>query len=283
MGGLPVPRAAAARGSGYSMAGPGILRVLSWNVWWRFGAWQQRREAITAVLADAAADILCLQEVWADGDQSLVDNLATRLDMHCAVVPSPASQLWQERVGGTTATIGNAILSSWPITQTEVVHLPTGAAADEGRTALFARVDTPFGSVPVFTTQFNSHPAQSAVRVEQANALAAFVAEHDVDRFPPVVTGDLNAEPDSDEVRKLCGHKTAPASPGLVLVDAWRYADPGDPGWTWDRANPHVRATHEPSSRIDYVLVGLPGPAGTGTPASASCARRRGAAARGRG
>jgi hypothetical protein len=56
------------------------------------------------------------------------------------------------------------------------------------------------------------------------------------------------------------GHKTAPMVPGLVLVDAWRYADPMSPGWTWDRPNPYVAATGEPSARIDNVLVGLPRP-----------------------
>jgi endonuclease/exonuclease/phosphatase family metal-dependent hydrolase len=98
--------------------------------------------------------------------------------------------------------------------------------------------------------------------MDQVMALAGFVAEHAGSGFPPIVTGDLNAEPDSDEVRRLCGHKTAPAWPGLVLVDAWRYADTTDRGWTWDRENPHVLSTREPSGRIDYILVGLPSPSG---------------------
>ena len=79
-----------------------------------------------------------------------------------------------------------------------------------------------------------------------------------------MVTDDLNAEPDADEIRLLGGHKTAPVVPGLVLVDAWGYADPMTPGWTWDRRNPYVAATGEPSSRIDYVLVGLPTASGAG-------------------
>jgi endonuclease/exonuclease/phosphatase family metal-dependent hydrolase len=49
-----------------------------------------------------------------------------------------------------------------------------------------------------------------------------------------------------------------------VLVDAWSYADPRTPGWTWDRRNPYVAATGEPSARIDYVLVGLPATSGAG-------------------
>jgi endonuclease/exonuclease/phosphatase family metal-dependent hydrolase len=70
------------------------------------------------------------------------------------------------------------------------------------------------------------------------------------------VTGDFNAEPDSNEIRLLGGHKTPPPLPGLVLLDAWRYADPATPGWTWDRHNSAVLATGEPDARIDYVFIG---------------------------
>jgi endonuclease/exonuclease/phosphatase family metal-dependent hydrolase len=86
------------------------------------------------------------------------------------------------------------------------------------------------------------------------------LAEVERDDYPLVVAGDMNAEPDSDEIRLLCGHKTAPAREGFVLIDAWRYAPEGAVAWTWDRANPHVLSTMEPSSRIDYVLVGPPHP-----------------------
>jgi endonuclease/exonuclease/phosphatase family metal-dependent hydrolase len=44
---------------------PGLVRVASWNLWWRFGPWERRRDAIAAVLADARPDVIGLQEVWA--------------------------------------------------------------------------------------------------------------------------------------------------------------------------------------------------------------------------
>ena len=65
--------------------------------------------------------------------------------------------------------------------------------------------------------------------------------------------------PGSHSSQRPGSHKTAPVVPGLVLVDAWRYADPMSPGWTWDRPNPYVAATGEPSARIDNVLVGCLG------------------------
>jgi endonuclease/exonuclease/phosphatase family metal-dependent hydrolase len=52
--------------------------------------------------------------------------------------------------------------------------------------------------------------------------------------------------------------------PGWLLIDAWRYAEPGDPGATWDREHPYVASTGYPSARIDYVLVGPPAADGRG-------------------
>ena len=45
------------------------MRVMTWNLWWRFGPWEQRAAAIRQVIAAEAPDIVCLQEVWSlDGD-----------------------------------------------------------------------------------------------------------------------------------------------------------------------------------------------------------------------
>jgi exonuclease III len=57
-------------------------------------------------------------------------------------------------------------------------------------------------------------------------------------------------------VRLLGGLLTAPAVPGLALIDAWRYADPSDPGFTWDHRNGYQAETVLPDSRIDYILTG---------------------------
>ena len=40
------------------------MRILSWNLWWRYGPWERRREAIAATLAEAEPDLCGLQEVW---------------------------------------------------------------------------------------------------------------------------------------------------------------------------------------------------------------------------
>src|SRR5438876_587895 len=106
------------------------MRVLTWNLWWRFADWSDRRKAIREVLAETGPDLCGLQEVWSDREENL---------------------------------------AGW------------------------------------------------------------------------LVGGDL----------------TEPVVPGQVLLNAWQFAGPGDPGYTWDRRNPHVAEGPEPSGRIDHIWVGL--------------------------
>jgi endonuclease/exonuclease/phosphatase family metal-dependent hydrolase len=228
---------------------------MTWNLWWRFGDWRRRHKSIIHVLQSSAPDIVGLQEVWATATENQAQALANMLEMHVAWCPSPAPEQFQRRVGDRSVDVGNAILSRWPITRESTCVLPTGTG-DAGRTALFALIATPDGCVPFFTTQLTSGVGRSALRSEQVRALARFVLDENPERANPLVTGDLNAEPDSDEIRLLGGQTTSPPSPGLVLLDAWLCSDPAAQGWTWDRRNPAVLATGEPDARIDYVLLG---------------------------
>jgi endonuclease/exonuclease/phosphatase family metal-dependent hydrolase len=228
---------------------------MTWNLWWRFGDWQRRHKSILQVLQSSAPDLVGLQEVWATATENQARTLADMLEMHVAWCPSPAPQHFQRRLGDRSVVVGNAILSRWPITRESTCVLPTGDG-DVGRTALFALIAAPAGAVPFFTTQLTSGIGHSAVRCDQVRALAQFVVDEIPERANPLVTGDLNAESDSDEIRLLGEHKTPPRSSGLVLLDAWRYSDPAAPGCTWDRRNPAVLATGEPDARIDYVLLG---------------------------
>jgi endonuclease/exonuclease/phosphatase family metal-dependent hydrolase len=250
-------------GRGCLPDGRGGMRVVSWNLWWRYGRWQERREAIVAELRRVRPDVCGLQEVWADPDENLAAYIADKLGMYHAYAPSPAPGKWQRKIGDASVGIGNAVLSRWPISESDVGRLPAGDEPDEGRVVLYARIDTPYGNVPCFVTHLNAACGQSELRQEQVVAVAEFMRQKGQDGYPPILTGDLNAPPDADEVRCLVG-KAPPPLRGFVLVDAWAYARPLLPGWTWDRRNPHVAATFEPDARIDYVFVGLPGSCGRG-------------------
>lgn len=228
------------------------MRILTWNLWWRYGPWEQRREAIAATLAEQAPDVCGLQEVWCADEENLAADLAARLGMHWCWASLPV------RGHGPELRIGNAVLSRWPIAMQAEQPLPTDGLR-ESRVAVHALIKAPGGTLPFFTTHLSYGPGLSDLRVQQVRSLAWFVAHRSAEcTYPPVVTGDLNAEPDSDELRMLGGVLTAPAAPGVTLLDSWRYAAPNEPGSTWDRRNGYQAHSVIPDSRIDYILVGLP-------------------------
>lgn len=196
------------------------IRVLTWNLWWRFGDWRRRLEAISSVLDKVQPDICCFQEVWSSATEDVADQLGRSHGLdHVARSYSDEPERWQRQTGDADIDYGNAIVSRWPLLETEVRRLP----GPHGRTSLSAVVDTPAGAVPMLCTHLSAHPAASAERCDQVRAVVEHVAAVGARDFPPVVAGDFNAEPDSDEIRLLSGTKTAPVVPDLYLVDAWRF------------------------------------------------------------
>ena len=138
------------------------MRILSWNLWWRYGPWEQRREAIAAMLAEARPDLCGLQEVWGAPGENLAAELAGRLGMHWC---------WAEAAKGREGlSIGNAILSRWPIAAQAEVTLPAGGLAGEARVAVHARIDAPGGALPLFTTHLTYGVGRSQVRTEQVRS-----------------------------------------------------------------------------------------------------------------
>jgi endonuclease/exonuclease/phosphatase family metal-dependent hydrolase len=227
-------------------------RVLSWNIWWRFGPWQARQPVILSTLRRIDADILCLQEVWETRDEgSQAGKLGGELGMeHVHATGLPLESF--------SESLGNAVLSRWPIVGSESRLLPAPAGLDELRTVLRADIDGPHGRLEVFTTHLNWRLDQSDVRQQQVRALCEFVDETRERRErPPIVCGDFNAEPDSEEIRMMTGLTTVPV-PKLVFLDAWRTSGDGGPGCTWSRDNPFTVLDPEPDRRIDYVFVGYP-------------------------
>lgn len=235
------------------------VRVLTWNLWWRFGPWEQRATAIRQTLLNANADVICLQEVWAsEGGVDQVGELAEALGMSYGRTPSP---YWQGY------SFGNAILSRWPILGIDNFALPGKSGAPGHRSLLLASLAAPFGVMPVACTHIDYLFDQSELRLRQLRAVAQHCTDSRPDpeiSFPVVLCGDLNAVPDSDEIRALTG-RTAPLAPGLVFQDCWELAGDGS-GYTWSSRNPYLADATWPNRRLDYILLSWPRPKGLGKP-----------------
>lgn len=242
------------------------MRVVTWNIWWRFGPWEARAPGIEATLARVDADIVCLQEVWAVDGRDQAAELGASLGYETFGSAG--------RDGGHP--LGNAILSRYPIVESEIMALPSGEGTHGPRTVVRARLDAPHAPVEVFCTHLAYRFDESDLRRRQLDAACELIADRRGDpdvAFPPILCGDLNAVPTSDEIRSLTGEAPPPV-PGLVFTDAWAAVGDG-PGHTWDDRNPHRAGTTWPRRRLDYVMVGSPRPQPFGNPEAARLAGGR--------
>ncbi len=198
------------------------------------------------------ADIITLQEVWADENGDQAEILAAALGYH--VIRS-------RRSDGSSQRFGNAILSREPLAFVEQVALPDLDGDPTSRTALIAAIDSHPGSRLLVTTHLAWQYYASATRQMQMQAIIDAVDRHrwrdgSPNPVPVIVTGDLNGTPESQELRRLTGLEPG-YRPELIFIDCWAAVGDG-PGHTWTRDNPHAAEASWPRRRLDYVLVSWP-------------------------
>ena len=235
------------------------MRVATWNIWWKFGPWEARQGPIADELAQLDADVVCLQEVWAEGDTDQAVVLAEHVGHHMA--RSTDSD-------GQPHRFGNAVISRWPVLESFTKALPGFDGDPSHRSALFCRIEVPEAAHPwwVVTTHLEWRYAASRLRQTQLQSIvdeAALLRSVDGDTIV-IIAGDFNSVADSDEIRRLTG-LSEPYDPSLVFTDAWS-AVSDEPGHTWTRDNPHSANAQWPRRRLDGVFVGWPRPKPTGNP-----------------
>jgi endonuclease/exonuclease/phosphatase family metal-dependent hydrolase len=142
------------------------VRLVTWNLWWRFGQWQERRKAIRGLLAEARPDVCGLQEIWQDPSENLAEWLADELGLYWAWGPARNQEYWRGRLRDPTVSHGVAVLSRWPIHEprTEILSeahsrtarfrsvprtCPLGEALLSGSSRPSGYAGSRFGTVPV--------------------------------------------------------------------------------------------------------------------------------------
>jgi len=214
------------------------MRVMVWNVWWRFGGnWRDREVSIGATLEAYRPDVLGLTESWSGEGTDQPHRLAAPCGMHAAWAPSPVPPIgaYADEPG---IEMGLGLLSRWPIVATEVHDRPA---------ALLATVDHPRGPLHVIV-------ARTEPEVAQCRALAALATDQRLDGpLPVLLLGDLQASVDQPALAPLLD----------AMVDTWSAAG-ADPGAvTFDSALPYASsdAPNLIDRRIDHVFArpGRPG------------------------
>ncbi|AYG78839.1 hypothetical protein DWB77_00948 [Streptomyces hundungensis] len=203
------------------------MRAATLNIWGRGSAWRRRLPLIRAELVRLAPDVVGLQEVWRRGSRCQAEQIADDLGYHVTYARAVA------RAGFSQ---GNALLTRVPVERYEVLALPTPGV--EPRSVLCAEV----GSTTVLVTHLTWEWEHAHIRHQQVRFLAELADRH-ADRGV-VISADLNAAPDTEEIRWLTSR----------MRDAW--ADGGQgPGHTFTPDNAFARRAREPARRIDFVLT----------------------------
>ena len=235
------------------------LRVATLNIWNKSGPWAERLPLIRKQLQELSPDVLGLQEV-----------LRLIPDEKQPPVPSPDNDQASEIAQGLGYNIdygiaadysgglkfGNALLTRYKILDSRTFRLP-GGDTGETRSLLYSVLETPWGRLPVFVTHLNWKLHHGVVRVKQAVYAAERIfvlAPVEADFLPPILLGDLNADPQTDEIRYLKGQHVIDGR-SVYFADAWDYAEEQGPGYTYARDNAYALKNGEPNRRIDYIFV----------------------------
>ncbi len=237
----------------YAPYGPVVessLRVVTWNVWGRYGQWQEREAAIEESLVAANPDIVCLVESWSSAEVTQAELVADRLGVeHHLFAGDWEQDDWVSGIG---------LVSRWPLAIVERRKLRGEDDSGVGE-VLAVTIEGERGLVQFFAVMLDYPLGASVVRQVQVRQLAQLISA------TIVVCGDFNAGPDSDEIRMLTG-RSASAEPGLVFYDAWEVAGDGTAGITWSNRNPLAAVALYPDRRFDYVLSAWPRRGGVGHP-----------------
>jgi endonuclease/exonuclease/phosphatase family metal-dependent hydrolase len=236
------------------------LRVVTINIWNRSGPWEDRFELLRKNLVRLDADVVGLQEV-------IVTEHGDKLHQGKAIADALGYHMVFGASHGEGFSFGNAVLSRWPIARHEVFALP-GGDDSEPRSLLFAEIAAPFAKLPFFCTHLAWRLHEGHIRQAQVTHIADRIAALcPIHGFPPVLVGDMNAEPDSDEIRFLRGH-TSLGRKCVYFADTFRLVGEG-PGVTFSKRNAFAEPLREPERRIDYIFVRGPDDQHRGEPLSA--------------
>jgi endonuclease/exonuclease/phosphatase family metal-dependent hydrolase len=238
-----------------------MIRVVTWNVWGRYGAdCEARQAALEQTLEQTAPDLVCLVEAWRQGDSTQPGRVAARLGLaHHRFVGDWEQEDWVSGIG---------FVSRWPMTEPRRRPLRAEDGSGFGE-AVHVAVAGERGSIQLFAVMLDYPLHASGLRQHQVRQLVQYIAETASRRDPIVVCGDFNAGPDSDEIRMLTG-RSAPAAPGMVFYDAWEVAGDGSPGFTWSNRNPLAAIGLYPDRRFDYIFSAWPRRGGVGHPTGCS-------------
>ena len=206
----------------------GSVRVMTYNVHNGFNTQGQLdMEALAQVIEAQQPDVVALQEVsrgWVvNGSLDMAAWLGQRLGMAYVFAPS-SDALW-----------GQVVFSRYPVLAADIQPLPPGNLP-LNRSFLYTQIDV---GQPAPLQLLNTHLHQavdsSDIRAVQVETILNYLANRPFEN--QIITGDLNATPNTPEIELLYAHRYTDVVTNAKLTS----------GYTFSANAPH--------KRLDYILI----------------------------
>jgi len=224
------------------------MRVVTWNVLWRFEPdWRARERGILTTLERLSPDLVGLQECWATDTDTQAHLIARHLDLYAAYAgpslpPEPDPPEHPEQAG---VRMGVGLVSRWPIRVVAHHALPV-SHRQIAPMALEVELAAPRGPVRVLVAAVEWEPEYADDHLAQTTALAHLL-ETATPSAPALLLADLNCDPGQAEFAPLAG----------VADDTWSVGGGAADAVTLSSTVPFapLEATKEMDRRIDHVLA----------------------------
>jgi endonuclease/exonuclease/phosphatase family metal-dependent hydrolase len=238
--------------------GAGVLDALqSTNIVNLFYDDARRRQELVTFIDAQNADVVCLTEVWADGNTGdlgkgfFINNLKAKYPHVC-----------RDNKGSLSLGSGLLMLSKSPMANCKYTEFPTSSGVDAyaAKGVLTATVTYHAKKVIVSLAHTNADdgPKERAVRADQIKTVLTDIKTQSksFEILPVILIGDLNIIGGSEEYKDLANSMGNYAG----MIDAYRYLHPNSPGITYDGTKNSLIKRFAPKdvqvqARLDYSFV----------------------------
>jgi endonuclease/exonuclease/phosphatase family metal-dependent hydrolase len=163
--------------------------IMTYNLWFDSQNWPARFNYMLGEIREADPDVICLQEViqrpnLPNQAASMADSLG-----YFYVFTSRDPE-------GAPTRFGNAILSRYPIEESNAVDL---SPLSDFRTAIHAQIEIGGNVIDIYNTHLHNSSVGQQIRVEQIEDLKSFIDQTQTGDLT-FLCGDFNADPDWEEM-----------------------------------------------------------------------------------
>lgn len=216
------------------------ITVATLNLWGQTGAWRERMQLAARQIREFSCQALLLQEVSSGSGSDNVETLAEALGMSARRLPNHGSDF------------GLAVMSDLALGEVRQTRLP----GPEGEERWLLSVYLPENHTWLHCTHLSHGLGSGCWREKQVLHISRAIGDIDSQALH-ILGGDMNAVPQSDEMRFLRGLCTLEGE-SMHMQDSWlRHHAEDALGHTWCMQSGEERARRscDVNLRIDYLYA----------------------------